>query len=242
MAIYKNNPPIITDGLVLYLDAANKQSYPGTGTVWNDLSGNRNNGTLVNGSTFNSTNGGSIVFDGVNDYASFNVSNLPIGTQNRTMMGWVQDNSITDYVGDLVPLFGYGNDNMAGRLFMFSIGGTTYNNRKFIIWANSRNHISTFSINRNIWNHITVTVTQGVTFPRITIYLNGISDGGSERDINTILINSNGPFELAEWSQSSGYAKNFNGRISQTLIYNRALTQQEILQNYNATKSRFNLT
>jgi hypothetical protein len=64
-------PNIVTDGLVLYLDAANQKSYPGTGTTWNDLSGNGNNGTLVNGPTFNSDNNGSIVFDGVDDYVNF---------------------------------------------------------------------------------------------------------------------------------------------------------------------------
>jgi hypothetical protein len=234
-------PHIVTEGLVLHLDAANTKSYQSGSTTWFDKSGRGNNGTLINGPTFNSVNGGSIVFDGVNDYGSFNVLNLPTGTQNRTIMGWVQDNSITDYVGDLVPLFGYGNDSSIGNLFMFSIGGTTFNNRKLIMWTNTRNHVSTFSIEKNIWTHVAVTVTQGVTFPRITIYKNAVSDDGSERDINTTLINSNGPFELAAWSQRSGFVGTFNGRISQTSIYNRALSAQEVEQNYNATKSRFGL-
>ena len=68
MAIFKNSPPIVTDGLVLYLDAANTKSYPTTGTTWNDLLGAISGGTLINGPTFNSANGGSIVFDGVDDY------------------------------------------------------------------------------------------------------------------------------------------------------------------------------
>ena len=70
---------IITDGLVIALDAANTKSYPGSGTTWSDLSGNSNNGTLTNGPTFNSGNGGSIVFDGTNDYINttiINVSNI----------------------------------------------------------------------------------------------------------------------------------------------------------------------
>ena len=62
-------PKIVTSGLVLCLDAANKRSYPGTGTTWTDLSGNSNNGTLTNGPTFSAGNQGSIVFDGTNDYA-----------------------------------------------------------------------------------------------------------------------------------------------------------------------------
>ena len=68
-------PKIVTNGLVLYLDAANKKSYPGSGTTWTDLSGNNNTGTLTNGPTFDSNNGGSIVFDGTNDYVSNTMSN-----------------------------------------------------------------------------------------------------------------------------------------------------------------------
>ena len=66
-----HSPRIITDGLVLCLDAANRQSYPGSGTVWTDLAGS-NNGTLTNGPTFSSANGGSIVFDGVDDFIELN--------------------------------------------------------------------------------------------------------------------------------------------------------------------------
>jgi len=74
---YSNGPTIVTDGLVLALDAADKNSYPGSGTTWNDLAGS-NNGTLTNGPTFDSGNGGSIVFDGVDDYV--NLSNLGLPT------------------------------------------------------------------------------------------------------------------------------------------------------------------
>ncbi len=72
-----HSPKIVTNGLVLCLDAASRKSYPGTGNVWRDLSGNGNNGTLTNGPTFSSANGGSIVFDGIYDPV-LGVSNLPI--------------------------------------------------------------------------------------------------------------------------------------------------------------------
>jgi len=72
-------PKIVTSGLVLCLDAANKRSYPGTGTTWTDLSGNSNNGTLINGPTFNAGNQGGIVFDGTNDYISIGSQNI-VGT------------------------------------------------------------------------------------------------------------------------------------------------------------------
>jgi hypothetical protein len=231
---------IVTNGLILHLDAANRKSYVSGSTTWSDLSGNNRSGSLVNGPTFSTAEQGSIVFDGSNDYATFGtISNMPLGTQNRTMMGWIQDNSTVDYVGDLAPMFGYGQNNIAGQLFVFSIGGTTYNNRRFVIWTNTLNHVSTFSVDRNIWNHIAVTVTPaGVSFPRITIYKNGVSDGGSERNINTV----NGPFEVAEQTSVPVLAINFNGKISQIQVYNRALSATEVAQNYNATKTRFGLS
>jgi len=72
-----HSPRIITDGLVLCLDAGNPKSYPGSGTTWTDLSGNGNNGTLTNGPTYNSGNLGSLVFDGVNDYVNLGDLDLP---------------------------------------------------------------------------------------------------------------------------------------------------------------------
>ena len=64
-----DGPRIPTSGLIFYLDAANTRSYPGSGTTWTDLSGNGNTGTLTNGPTYSSANGGQIVFDGSNDNA-----------------------------------------------------------------------------------------------------------------------------------------------------------------------------
>ena len=74
MATEYANGKIVTNGLVLSLDAADRNSYPGTGTTWRDMSGNGNNGTLTDGPTFNSNNGGSIVFDGTNDYVALTPS------------------------------------------------------------------------------------------------------------------------------------------------------------------------
>jgi hypothetical protein len=236
IAYYGN---IVTNGLILDLDAAKRDSYPGSGTVWRDIAGGVITGSLVNGPTYSNLNAGNIVFDGVDDYADCGIiPSLPSGTQDRTLMGWVQDNSLSDYVGDLVAMFGYGNNVSPGNLFMVSIGGTTFNNRKLIIWTNTRNHISSFSITRNEWTHITATVTQDSPNPRLTIYKNGTSDNGSTQAISTI---NTQPFQIAEWTQSSAYAINLKGRVSQIQAYNRALSATEVLQNYNATKTRYGL-
>jgi hypothetical protein len=84
-----HSPRIVTDGLVLALDAANSLSYPGSGTTWTDLSGKGNNGTLVNGPTFDQANGGSIVFDGTDDYVNL-PDGLLSGTGDFTIIQWVQ--------------------------------------------------------------------------------------------------------------------------------------------------------
>ena len=91
---FNYSPKISTDGLVLCLDAANTKSYPGSGTVWSDLSRGGNNGTLTNGPTFNSGNGGSIVFDGVNDYVDCGVSNISLPI-NITLISWIYQSTIT---------------------------------------------------------------------------------------------------------------------------------------------------
>jgi hypothetical protein len=127
---FNYSPKIVTDGLVLYLDAANPKSYPGTGTAWNDISRGGNNGTLVNGPTFDSTNGGSIVFDGVNDYGINNTPNLPTGNITATICAWVY--IVSGYTGTWQGIVGWGTrttgrsfllDMNAGRLALSTWGG-----------------------------------------------------------------------------------------------------------------------
>jgi hypothetical protein len=87
-----HSPSIITQNLVLCLDAANPKSYPGSGTTWTDLSGNGNTGTLVNGVGYNSGNLGSLSFDGVNDYVNYIILN---SSASATTIGTVTPDDIT---------------------------------------------------------------------------------------------------------------------------------------------------
>lgn len=227
----------VTDGLLLGVDAGDATSYPGFGNTWFNLSPGGNNGILTNGSTFNPGNGGSIVFDGVDDFVNFGIiSNAPDGTAERTIQVWVMDTSTNDYPV-LASYSGYGDDFTFnppgdGRLFMLGIGGSQFNNRKLLVWTNSLNHISSFTITRNEWTNVAVTVTAG---PRITLYKNGVSDGGSIRAINT---SNTQPYTV-------GYSNQFysalNGRVAINGFYNRALSSTEILQNFNATRGRFGI-
>ena len=93
---FSYSPKIVTNGLVLCLDAANRRSYPGAGTAWTDLSGNNNHATLINGPIFNNINTGNIIFDGTNDTSSFgNVLNLR--TNNFTLIQWIKPNSFSSW-------------------------------------------------------------------------------------------------------------------------------------------------
>ena len=231
MGVTYNNR-IVTDGLVLCLDAASKRSYPGTGTAWSDLAGN-NNGTLTNGPTFSSDNGGSFTFDGTNDNLTIPIiQSLPDGTEDRTIQFWTKDNSTSDY-GVLAEITGYGRDSAgAGRLFMCSVGGSSFANRKMVVWTHSRNAISPFYLIRNEWTNFAVTVSPGTTYPLIRIYKNAVASTGSEHNINTI---NDVPYAIAG-RQSFSY---YNGNVSHLTVYNRALSADEIRRNYLSTKERY---
>ena len=97
-------PRIVRNGLIMALDAADKNSYIGSGTVWNDVSGNGNNGTLTNGPTFSNANGGCIVFDGVDDYVNvpYNASKISFPSNNATICVWYRVSTVGDGVGTLV--------------------------------------------------------------------------------------------------------------------------------------------
>ena len=229
------NPRIVTENLVFCVDAANIRSYPKTGTTWTDLKGG-NNGTLNNmtfADNYSTDNGGVFIFDGASDYIQFpTISSLPDGTSDRTMQFWCKDN-ITGSYGTLASIFSYGNNGAGGgRLFSCAVGGNGFNNRKMLIWTHSLNHISSFDLERGEWTNFTVTVTPGSTYPLITIYKNSIPSSGSERNINTLNDNY---FYVAT---QDNYSK-FNGETGLCLIYNRALTDDEIRQNYLATKERY---
>lgn len=211
-------PSIVTNGLVLHLDAGNVSSYPGTGTTWSDLSGN-NNGTLTNGPTYNSGNGGSIVFDGTNDYV-----NLPYlllsGSSDFTINIWLKSNS---YPGG--TLFG---NYPAGNLQCF------YGNSFIGMWLN------------NSSTYLTSPSTEFTTNP---VMFSALRTGGNETRcyLNSVLkktgasavtIGSTANFRIGT-NTNSGEV--YNGSIFTVSIYNRALTETEIQQNFNALRGRFGI-
>lgn len=207
---------IVTDGLVLCLDAASKRSYPGTGTTWTDLSTSGNNGTLTNGPTFSSANGGSLVFDGTNDYISNNYTN-----------------SAEHTISIIFKIISFSSSDM--RLLGAYSGGTGqltagWLNSTFRIWVSSTWNNTSFVSSVDTVYHLTITHDSS---NNNTIYVDGIYEDtiiNKQSYFDNIAFGS--PFLLT-------YGSHFNGNIYNISLYNRALSEEEIKQNYNSTRGRF---
>jgi hypothetical protein len=221
---FNYSPKIVTDGLVLYLDAANQYSYVSGSTSWNDISRGGNNGTLVNGPTYNSANGGSIVFDGVDDYINCgNSLNLQITT--GTLSAWVKATSSVNGIYRAIIC-----KQLAWGLFVLDNILVTYD------WGNVASRPTTITVGNSIWCNVCMSFTETTGTPsnNATIYVNGLPV------LTTTIKNVNQNINCF-----IGYGNSSNqyviGNIASTQIYNRALSATEVLQNYNATKTRFGL-
>ena len=230
--------PIVTNGLVLNLDASRTSSYPGSGTTWTDISGNGNNGTMVNGPVFGTASGGVITFDGVNDRITLQSANIS-ATGNWTISSWfnlsslpavdINSNLYSQYIS--IP----GNGRMILRLLnesgivnkfqLFLGGGSGYSSQA--ITGTTTAQINTF--------YNLVGIRNGSVF---SLYLNGNLEASLDLTGTNISILQTTPEIGGTISGNFGW---LNGKIYNTLVYNRALSTTEITQNFNATKSRFGL-
>ena len=215
-----HSPHIVTDGLILALDAGNTKSYPGSGTSWTDTVGG-NIGTLTNGPTYSSDNSGSIVFDGSNDYIQLSTnSNLTL-TGDFTYETWIQTDvqtgskhvwKITDPNATLQFTDNVSPDQIS---YYSSITG----NQAFGVLANST------------WGHLVLTKSGNT----LSGYLNGSQSwtntpgSSATHDFSGVRIGSR--------HTESGYY--WDGRMSVIRIYNRSFTAAEVLQNYDALKGRY---
>ena len=240
-----HSPRIVTDGIVLALDAGNTKSYPGSGTTWTDTIGGKT-GTLTNGPTYSSDNGGAIVFDGINDH-------IDLGTQLNS------DISLRDAT---ISFWAYIDSTAADEAFV-SIGSFTIN-RPLMIWydttVGSRDNTGTNDVGGGTTNAITVMVTDSTSEKRFTTSDNALS-ATTWHNISVVLDVTNNTFytyidsvEAAKWvdNNTSGGINSssldffisplstyLDGRISNLFVYNKALTASEVEQNYNALKGRY---
>jgi hypothetical protein len=229
MGVY-GGPDIITDGLVLALDAGSKKSYPGSGTTWKDLSGNGNTGTLVNGPTFNSDNGGSIVFDGVNDLCR---TTLPVSTLSSifTVCIFFNLTSLTSNLNTFVSKRLISADGISGTT-KWCIGVTP--NSDFLFGGdNGVEKTLRFPISLNQIYFITLTHNTST----YSVWLN--NEIKILNDSSNISSNSFGNISIA--CRPNTTDRLWTGSVFSTLFYSRILDDSEVLQNYNATKSRFGL-
>ena len=234
-------PSIVTDGLVLHLDAGDSASYPGSGTTWTDLSGNGNNGTLVNGVGYVGTNGGSLSFDGTNDYSTSGT--LSGSFTSFTVIIWFYPTSVTNHENPIDCNYAYNGTtgNIGPRLEMGSSGTLVW------IYSNITNSNNSYYVHQvvssglaaNTWHCAAITYSGG-TNTSIT-YFNGSSTGSSRSAIGspTGFIGVMNNINLGRGFHLGGGERYFTGRVSNVCIYNKALSAQGIQQNYNALKSRF---
>ena len=223
-------PAIVTNGLVLNLDAAFTPSYSQSGVTWYDVSSGGNNGTLTNGPTFNSANSGSIVLDGIDDYISIPASTLFGGSDRSfTLMMWVYGQpSSTGYAG----WFG-----MDGTLNFFVPGSATSGTaesayRMFYIDPSSPFPVQYqfFQMPVNQWFLLTSTNLDASPSSSMGYSINGAS-----------LTTATYPNRMAVPSEIKiGYSNAYiNGKVGMISAYNRVLSNSEIIQNYEAIGTRY---
>lgn len=222
---------VVTDGLVLYLDAANIRSYVSPSTTWSDISKNKNDGSLINGPLFDSGNGGSIVFNGSNQLIDCgNISTLQI-TQGSICAWFKAANTNFSYNGVLSKRNAWGIFLVDNILSVFDWGN--YYDSGFDINQGLRS--TGINVGDNKWYNVVLTFTEttGIPLNNAIIYLNGI------QVLITTVKNYDQTYsvQLAE----ANFNQFFTGNISVAKIYNKVLTPSETLQNYNALKNRFGL-
>jgi len=224
--------PGVTDGLVLYLDAAKKESYPGSGTTWTDLSGNSNNGTLTNGPThtgFSKTS--SIEFDGVNDFVTTGNQLDPIAyglfadaSSFWSVSSWFLPDTSNSSAGAIT---GKGGGTGAAATYVVWETGTTLQVR-----LRGGTILTITSSLTSTWNEVTITWDGSTAKAYLNgTFINDIAVGTAAKQVNNFCIGAT----------ANGIGIFYKGNVATTSVYNRGLTASEVLQNYNATKGRFGL-
>jgi len=229
--MYNTFSPIVTNGLVLYFDSSNVKSYNG-GSEINDLSPSVNVGVLTNGASFNLSN--AITFDGMDDFIEYG-DVLDLGVNSMTFNCWVKLNSNSG----IQVLCSKSFQNTGNYRFNIAV-----NNQRIYSFMNATFDVEAFAdtiLPINEWIQITSIFDR---LNGIKIYLNGMIDITTIPDISmwdSLDFQSNNPFRIGSYTDSDNITPifNVNGDIALVQVYHRALSESEVLQNYNAQKNRF---
>jgi len=236
-----NDKPIIKDGLMVHLDAGNRNSYVGTDNTWSDLSGNNRNLNLVGLPSSSKNDSGYIQFDGVDDYATLSNTGL-IGNTPHTIEMWVKFDQLS-YPGNsrwwLLDLGGYNSGSHHW------IGKSTTDTQFGVFGGTQHNPV----LDQGRWLYIASTYDN--TTDIYSLYIKNRDGNGNSENYSVVLSNSSPKFSLPRAQLAigrkfidSGEADpetNFRGKISNFRLYNRALTSSEVEYNYNVTKGRFGI-
>jgi hypothetical protein len=239
---FNYSPKIVTDGLVLYLDAANPKSYVSGSTTWNDISRGGNNGTLINGPTFNSGSGGNIVFDGVNDFISG--SDVPFRFANTFTLDVAVYFNGANIDGVII---GKRNGNPFNQYNMNISSGNPYTGgvgKVATFFGRADGGGPDITLNYTLPSAGIYNIVASINTNSQTLYVNGVARATTNVNISSSTFNISGRDLLigaATNNAGTGIFGPFPGNIYTTKIYNRALSPQEVLQNYNATQTRFGL-
>jgi len=242
MALIHGVKPIVTSGLVLCLDAGNRKSYPGSGDIWTDLSGNGNTGSINGGAGYSNLNGGSLTFDGTNDDVGITNNDLYkfSNTQAFSLNLWVKCTSPGVNSGTNVVL-AFAN---GGRGYYFTIDINFIRTNSFFfdyydgsIFRGIQGNNN--SITLNSWVMLTATSSSN-SVNGMKVYQNGVLTSWTNRGTGTPSTINYDTLSMKIGSRQN--AEYFVGNISQASIYNRALSAAEIAQNYDALKGRYGLT
>lgn len=251
------SPKIVTDGLVLALDAANPKSYVSGSTSWRDLSGTTVTGSLINGTGFDSANGGSLLFDGINDYVALQAVNLS-STNKITISFFCRLLSYTEVPGSTKIILevstnfnntttglyiGYAEDSSPADYFStFPISISLKGDVGYNIAGFNKNLVNDLK-----WHHWTCVFdkSQSGAAPQETfLYIDGVYQTASilppARRLDNTNNFGNDIINIGGFRPTSSLPSNI--LLSNLQIYNRALSATEVLQNYNALKGRFGLT
>ena len=220
------NNNIQTDGLVGYWDAAFKSSYPRSGTTWYDLAGS-NNGTLTNGPTFDSDNGGSIVFDGGNDYVTLG-NDTSLELQNLSISVWFN----LDTLEADIDFYSSAADNGTNGYRLGTTGSTE------IIWLVGDASGYTLKVSSGLsastgeWKCVTATYDSS----NLRIYIDGLLN---VTESATKTITHANPIAIGDRGGDLGSTNGLDGKIAIVQVYDRVLSAGDVSQNYHANKERF---
>jgi hypothetical protein len=224
----------VPNGLVLSIDPGNWFTYPKYGTTVYDLKGNTN-GTMYGNLSYSSNNGGLLYTDGDQDYIDFGKTPANFPTGDISVFLWVKASSLRNgwniffskWFQDTSGTGGYSDMHYA----IYPSGSYYYQN---LYTTNGTNMFGTIALSTNTWYQLGFTISNG----NMQMYLNATLDGSVRTGVaRTNYTQSN----LWLGDARSGGALEFNGYIGSVNIYNRALTAEEVFQNFNATKHRYGL-